>query len=304
MDLKDLELLVALAEHRHFARAARASNLSQPAFSTRIRKLEDALGVPLVNRGVRFSSFTPAGAILLDGARRLLAEWRGVVEEVEAARANLTGRIVLGVVPSALETVGHLIEPFRARHPNVRIAVFSLTSDRIGERLDEFSLDVGVTYLAPAPHQTTSGHIALPLYVEDYALVGRDLEARDLGGTDPIAWEAAARRPLALLSRGMQFRRVIDRGLGPLDADPPFEADTFTALLAEVRAGPLATIVPAVLAANARALGLEARPLAPLDPPETIALVAVDREPLPPTVAGLIAAARGADWRRLSGDPQ
>jgi len=190
MDLKDLELLVALAEHRHFARAAKAAHLSQPAFSSRLRRLEEALRLPLVNRGGRFSGFTAEGEVVLAGARRLLADWRATVASVGAKRGSLTGRLALGVVPSALEAVGPLLAPFRARHPAVHVTVASLTSDRIRQGLDEFSLDLGLTYAEGDP-----GLIERPLYAEGYALIGRPALLAGLAA--PVAWEDAAGLPIS-----------------------------------------------------------------------------------------------------------
>jgi hypothetical protein len=65
VEIKDMRLLAALARHRHFARAAEASGISQPAFSARIRKIEERLGLPVVRRGNKFQGFTREGEVLL-----------------------------------------------------------------------------------------------------------------------------------------------------------------------------------------------------------------------------------------------
>ena len=68
MNLRDLKYLVALADHKHFGRAAAACFISQPTLSTQIRKLEDELGVPLVDRTTRRVKLTSAGADLVERA--------------------------------------------------------------------------------------------------------------------------------------------------------------------------------------------------------------------------------------------
>ena len=74
MNLRDLTYLVALADHKHFGRAAEACFVSQPTLSTQIKKLEDELGVALVERAPRKVMLTPAGRDAADRARRIVAE--------------------------------------------------------------------------------------------------------------------------------------------------------------------------------------------------------------------------------------
>ena len=73
MNLRDLKYLVALADHRHFGRAAQASFVSQPTLSTQIRKLEDELGVSLVERAPRRVMLTPVGREIAERARKVIA---------------------------------------------------------------------------------------------------------------------------------------------------------------------------------------------------------------------------------------
>lgn len=102
---------------RHFARAAAACYVSQPALSEAIRKLESELNVPLVRRGQKFEGLTPEGERLVPWARRILADREALTQEVTALRAGLTGELRLGVVPAASTTVALLTDPFCAAHP-------------------------------------------------------------------------------------------------------------------------------------------------------------------------------------------
>ena len=90
-ELRDMELLVALARFEHFGRAAEACGISQPALSTRIQRLEHDLGAPIVRRGNRFAGFTPEGEIALSWARRLTRNAEGMRQDMAAACGTLTG---------------------------------------------------------------------------------------------------------------------------------------------------------------------------------------------------------------------
>src|SRR5246127_3195224 len=92
---RQLEYFVALARERHFARAAAACYVSQPALSEAIRKLEQELNVPLVNRDHTFQSLTPEGERLVVWARRILADHDALQQEVSAMRSGLAGRLRL-----------------------------------------------------------------------------------------------------------------------------------------------------------------------------------------------------------------
>lgn len=95
-DLRDLQLLVSLSRHKNFSRAAADCNISQPAFSTRIRKMEDRFALPLVRRGNTFLGFTREGEVVLKWARKILADTEGLRQEIDALSNNLNGKLALG----------------------------------------------------------------------------------------------------------------------------------------------------------------------------------------------------------------
>ena len=96
MVIKQFVYLTALAREQHFGRAAEAAHVSQPTLSAAIRNLEDELGVPVVERGHRFNGFTPEGLVVLDYAKRVLAECEAMRQTLEAMGQGLTGRLRLG----------------------------------------------------------------------------------------------------------------------------------------------------------------------------------------------------------------
>ena len=96
-----LEYFVAVAQERHFARAAEKCYVSQPALSSAIAKLERELNVTLINRGHSFEGLTREGERLVVWAKRILAEHAAFKAEVDAVRSGITGTLRLGTVPTA-----------------------------------------------------------------------------------------------------------------------------------------------------------------------------------------------------------
>jgi DNA-binding transcriptional LysR family regulator len=93
MFIRQLDYLVTLARDRHFARAAEACNVSQPALSGAIRHLEEELGVNIVERGQRFVGFTEDGERILGWARQAIAAWDGLRQEASISRTRLRARL-------------------------------------------------------------------------------------------------------------------------------------------------------------------------------------------------------------------
>ncbi|WP_345348683.1 LysR family transcriptional regulator [Rhodococcus olei] len=242
MLFRQLEYFVALARERHFARAAAACHVSQPALSEAIRKLEHELKVPLVRRGRKFEGLTPEGERLVLWARRILADHDALKQEVAALQTGLTGELRLGVVPAAASTVALLTDPFCAEHPLVRVRLeTSLRSADIADRIRRFELDAGIVHPDP---QHTAGLEVTPLYEEHHVLVvGSELLT---GRSDTISWTDALALPMCLLTTGMRGRQLVDDALATRDlaVAPQLEADSVVALLAHVGTGRWATIVP------------------------------------------------------------
>src|SRR3981189_1288990 len=112
MLFRQLEYLVSLSRERHFARAAQACFVSQPALSESIRKLEEELDVPLVRRVRKFEGLTPDGQLIVVWARGSLAGGEALAGEVAARRTGLSGQLRVGSIPTASAVVSLLAEPF------------------------------------------------------------------------------------------------------------------------------------------------------------------------------------------------
>ena len=183
MDIRQLQYLAALAREKHFTRAAAACNVSQPTLSGRIRQLEQELGVPIVERGQRFHGLTAEGERVLKWAQTILDDWQAMQQElqqIKGRKESLTGKLVLGVVPSALPMVAQLTRRMMEKHAGVDFTVLSHSTEEILRGLNDFSLDVGIAYLDNEP---IDGLVASPLYMERYCLfVGETTPSRPATG--------------------------------------------------------------------------------------------------------------------------
>src|ERR1700680_649000 len=205
MIVRYLEYLVALARERHFARAAVACNVTQPTLSAGIKQLEEGLGVLIVERRQRFVGFTPEGDRVLAGAQRVLADYGGLTQELSELREGLAGQLRIGAIPVRLPALALLTAPVGAIHSKTRFQITSQTSIEIQRELDDFTIDVGLTYLDNDPLSRVR---TVPLYRERYVLVTH--EASGFSGSPSISWAKAATVPLCLLTPSMQNRRIID----------------------------------------------------------------------------------------------
>ncbi len=100
MNLQELRYLVAVAEQRHFGRAAEICNVSQPTLSSQVRKLEEELGVTLLERTNKRVALTPVGAQIVEHAQRALKEAGQMEAVARAAKDPLLGPLKLGVIPT------------------------------------------------------------------------------------------------------------------------------------------------------------------------------------------------------------
>jgi DNA-binding transcriptional LysR family regulator len=283
MFIRQLEYLVTLAREKHFARAAEVCNVSQPALSAGIRHLEEELGVSIVQRGKRYVGLSPEGERILEWAKQTIAAWEGLRQEASIARADLKGTLRIGAIPTTIPIVPFLTGPLRSAFPSMHYLLMSTTSEAIMRGLDDFELDLGLTYLED---QRLEGFRVLPLYRERYVLLAKNFAA--VAGSKELSWAEAAKLPLCLLTPNMQNRRIIDAAFRRAKAQPNvvIETNSMFALYSHVVHADVFTIVPHSMWSipNMR------RELVMVDlTPEftrAIGLVALEQDPLAPVVAG------------------
>jgi DNA-binding transcriptional LysR family regulator len=238
--LQHLTYLVALAQERHFGRAAEACHVSQATLSAAIRRLEEEFGAPLVHRGHRFHGLTLEGEHALTWANRILADCHGMKTDIAGLRGELTGPLHVGVVPTALPVLSLLAAPLLQRHPGLRLVIRSSSSTSVAAGLRGGQLDIGLTYLDDDPPR---GLRSRRVYAERYLLLTPS--DSELASQEVVSWQDAAEARLCLLSDEMQGRRIIDQAFARCGAQPRpvAEANSVSTLHALVRNANLCTIV-------------------------------------------------------------
>jgi len=165
--LKDLRYLVALADTRHFGKAAERCFVSQPTLSAQLKKLEDYLGVTLVERQPKHAMLTPAGEAIVTRARRIIESSDEVVEIARSHRDPLAGRLRLALLP----TIGPYLLPsvaprIRKALPRVELMLYEYQTGPMLEKLRAGDIDVGILALPV----DLDGLLSRPLYDEPFVL--------------------------------------------------------------------------------------------------------------------------------------
>ena len=148
MNLRDLRYLIALADLRHFGRAAAACHVSQPTLSTQIRKLEEELGVQLIERAPRQVMLTPAGHDILERARRVIAEVEQMRETARRAVDPEAGSVRLGLFPTlGPYLLPHVVPAIRRRFPRLELLLVEEKTEILLESLRMGRLDAAILAL-------------------------------------------------------------------------------------------------------------------------------------------------------------
>jgi LysR family hydrogen peroxide-inducible transcriptional activator len=167
MNLRDLGYLVALAEERHFGRAAEISFVSQPTLSTQIKKLERELGVELIERNPGQVMLTDAGERVVERARIILGETENIRSIARQAQDPESGSVRLGLFPTiAPYLLPHVVPQLHRRFPNLELLLVEEKTEVVLERLRDGELDAVVVAL-PVPEAHLHEEL---LFEEDFVL--------------------------------------------------------------------------------------------------------------------------------------
>jgi len=163
MNIRDLEYLVALAEHQHFRKAAEACFVSQPTLSGQIKKLEDELNTVLLERSSRRVLFTQSGLLLVEQAKRILTEVKTFTELASLQGKEMSGPLHVGFIP----TVGPYLLPkivpqLKGHFPDLELYLYEAQTHQLVRQLAEGQLDC----LVLAAVKETEVFKELPLYDE------------------------------------------------------------------------------------------------------------------------------------------
>ncbi len=208
MNLRQLHYLVALADERHFTRAAAREHVAQPALSQQIRSLEAELGTALVERTTRRVAMTQAGEVLVARARRALAELDAAQAELQALAGVQAGRLSVG----ALHTMGPvdlslLLARFHGLYPAVELIVREQSSEELAAMLRDDEIDLA--FLSVTERIQRRGLTLHPLVSEELVVVlalDHPLAARARLRIDDLADEA-----FISFREGARLRELLDR---------------------------------------------------------------------------------------------
>lgn len=206
MTLQQLEYILALEQHRHFGKAAEQCGVTQPTLSALIQKLEEELDTRLFDRTRQSVEPTPAGRLILEQARHVLAEAARLKDIVAEEKQTLTGTFKLGILPTiAPYLLPRFFPQLVKRHPQLDIRVTEMKTAAICQALAEGEIDAGIV----AALDGMDNFVQTPLFYESfYAYVAREDE---LFARNTIRTSDLAGTQLWLLDEGHCFRDQLVR---------------------------------------------------------------------------------------------
>ncbi|WP_184491573.1 LysR substrate-binding domain-containing protein [Streptomyces sp. I6] len=249
MQFPQLRYFVAVAETRHFTRAAERVHVSQPSLSQQIRALERELGVELFSRARGNIALTDAGEALLPLARRILADADTARHEVQELAQLRRGRVRLGATPSVCTgLLPDVLRAFHDLHPGIELLIEEGGSRDLVRELGRGALDLALVVLpmpAPSPALTT-----VELLQEDLVVVS---SAASPAPRRPMRIADLQGEPLVMFRHGYDLRELTVAACRAEGFEPSFtvEGGEMDAVLGFVRAGLGLAVVPRMVATRA-----------------------------------------------------
>ena len=165
MTIQQLEYLIAVDKHRHFGHAAESCFVTQPTLSAQLSKLERDLGVILFDRTKMPVIPTEMGVQIIEQAKRVVSESKGIYELVAHLKGDISGVIKLGIIPTLAPYLLHLfIRKFLEKYPHVKLEVHEMVTEEVVKKLKNDELDLGIV-VTPL-HET--GVVEKPMFYEKF----------------------------------------------------------------------------------------------------------------------------------------
>ncbi|MFN4007960.1 MAG: LysR substrate-binding domain-containing protein [Chitinophagaceae bacterium] len=145
MTLTQLEYIIAIDNYRHFAQAAAHCHVTQPTLSAQVQKLEETLGVKIFDRSKQPVLPTEQGKLILQQARKIIAEKEVLLEHIAAQKGIIGGTLKLGIIPTLAPYLLPLFIPaFTQQYPDVTLIVHEYTTETLLVKLKEGAIDAGL----------------------------------------------------------------------------------------------------------------------------------------------------------------
>ena len=201
MNLRDLDYICAVADHKHFGRAAESCHVSQPTLSGQIKKLEAQLGVTLFERGHKGIRVTAIGEDIIQIAREARDAAKRIKSVAAAAQDPLAGNISLGLIPTiAPYLIPLFVGKIQTAMPKIAVDYREDITDRLNEALLQGELDIAVLATPPEEDSLT----AIELYSEPFWLLFPD--DHELGDLKKASMKDVKEDDVLLLTEGHCFR--------------------------------------------------------------------------------------------------
>ncbi|MBC5763921.1 LysR family transcriptional regulator [Ramlibacter albus] len=242
-DLNDLVAFRTVAELANFRRAADAVHLSQPAFSRRIDKLEEALGVRLLERTTRRVTLTAVGRDFERKVRELLDELDHTLLGIKGAAATRMSEVTVACVPSTVNYyLSRVLHDFHERSPNVRVKLLDAGANEVLATVARGEADFGLNFMGVQEAELEFTAIAEERFV---AACRRD---HPVARMKRVSWEALQAHDFISVSRSSGNRLLLDQALASVKKRPvaAYETQHVTTALGLVEAGLGVAAVPAM----------------------------------------------------------
>lgn len=283
-DLNDLLAFRAVAETGNFRRAAESVHISQPAFSRRIDKLEQALGVRLLERTTRRVALTAVGRDFARKAAALLDELDGTLLALRGIAPARLGEVSIACVPSAVYYyVSQVIRRYRERYPRLRVRIHDAGASEVLDVVARGDADFGLNFIGSQEPEIDFQPLALERFV---AACRRD---HPLARRRRITWAEMAEHDVIAVSKNSGNRLLLDQALAGAARRPEaiYEAEHVTTLLGLVEAGLGVAAVPSLAMPGKDHPLLVSVPLAEPEVTRQLGLIRKRGRPLSPSAQQL-----------------
>ena len=242
-DLNDLQAFRAVAELKNFRQAAEAVHISQPAFSRRIEKLEQALGVKLLDRTTRRVSLTAVGRDFARKVQLMLDELDATLLGIKGITATRLGEVTIACVPSTVYYyLSQVIRRYRERYPRIRVKVMDASANEVLAAVSRNEADFGLNFIGIQEPDI----LFEPLLEERFVAACR--RDHPLAAKRRVGWSDLAAHDFITVGKSSGNRLLIDQALAGVPGRPEslYEARHVTTMLGLVEAGLGVAAVPSM----------------------------------------------------------
>ncbi|WP_319534926.1 LysR family transcriptional regulator [uncultured Vibrio sp.] len=258
MTIKQLRAFLAVAETLSFAQACEHCHLTQSALSLTIKTLETSMGGRLFSRTTRHVRLTPEGKALLPMAKRLLAEWENVEEELHQRFSMQKGKVTLAVMPTfAANILPSMLLNFHQSYPDINIRIHDVINEQVVTMVENNTVEIGIAF---KPYNNERLNFT-PLFVDHFiAIVPPD---SDLSQLDNVSCKQLLDYSFVSLQRPSSFRAMIEQELEPrgISLNARVESQQISTIGKLVSCGVGVSIVPSLCRQQMEDMGAVCQPL-------------------------------------------